>query len=184
MAADFAEKAVSLNDALPQAHIVLGFINMWQRDFEGAIAEVNKGLELDPNHAEGQMYKAIILGFAGQPEESIEWVEKAVRLNPGAPFWYLFAQGNANYSMGHYSEAIAACIKAAISNPNFIFAHLLLLACYGNLGNEEESKAELKECMARMPNLTVSWAQEVMPYKNDAVATQFTDDLRKANLLE
>jgi hypothetical protein len=50
------------------AHIVLGFINMWQRDFEGAIAEVNMGLELDPNHAEGQMYKAIILGFAGQPE--------------------------------------------------------------------------------------------------------------------
>jgi hypothetical protein len=35
-----------------------------------------------------------------------------------------------------------------------------------------------------MPNLTVSWAQEVMPYKNDAVVTQFTDDLRKANLLE
>ena len=183
-ASEFAEKAVILNAALPQAHIVLGFINMWQRNFDRAIAEVNKGLELDPNHAEGQMYKAIILGFAGQPEESLEWVEKAIRLNPGAPFWYLFAQGNASYSMGHYSEAIAACIKAAISNPNFIFAHLLLLACYSNLGNEEESKAELEECLARMPSLTVSWAQEVMPYKNNAVLTQFIDDLRKTNLLE
>jgi tetratricopeptide (TPR) repeat protein len=86
--------------------------------------------------------------------------------------------------MGHYSEAIAACLKAAISNPNFIFAHLLLLACYSNLGNAEESKAELKECLARMPNLTVSWAQEVMPYKDQAVLTQFIDDLRKAKLLE
>jgi tetratricopeptide (TPR) repeat protein len=183
-ASEFAEKAVILNAALPQAHIVLGFINMWQRNFDRAIAEVNKGLELDPNHAEGQMYKAIILGFAGQPEESMEWVEKAIRLNPGAPFWYLFAQGNASYSMGHYSEAIASCIKAAISNPNFIFAHLLLLACYSNLGNVEESKAELKECLARMPSLTVSWAQEVMPYKDQAVLTQFIDDLRKAKLLE
>jgi hypothetical protein len=48
----------------------------------------------------------------------------------------------------------------------------------------EESKAELKECLARMPSLTVSWAQEVMPYKDQAVLTQFIDDLRKAKLLE
>ena len=183
-ASEYAERAVTLKTELPQAHIVLGFINMWKRDFEGAIAEVNKGLDLDPNHAEGQMYKAIILGFAGHPEESMEWVEKAIRLNPGAPFWYLFAQGNAQYSMGHYSEAIAACIKAAIINPNFIFAHLLLLACYSNLGEVEESKAELRECLIRMPSLTVSWAQKVMPYKDSTVLTQFIDDLRTAKLQE
>ena len=183
-ASDFAERAVKLNDSLPQAHIALGFINMWRRDHEAAIAEVNKGLVLDPNHAEGQMYQAIILGFAGQPEESMEWVEKAIRLNPGSPFWYLFAQGNAYFSMGRYTEAVAACVKAAISNPNFIFAHLLLLACYSHLGNQEECEAELKECLTRMPDLSISWAQEVMPYKNDEVLTRFINDLREADLQE
>jgi len=183
-ASDFAERAVKLNDSLPQAHIALGFINMWRRDHEAAIAEVNKGLALDPNHAEGQMYQAIILGFAGQPEESMEWVEKAIRLNPGSPFWYLFAQGNAYFSMGRYTEAVAACVKAAISNPNFIFAHLLLLACYSNLGNQEECEAELKECLTRMPDLSISWAQEVMPYKNHEVLTRFINDLRGADLQE
>jgi adenylate cyclase len=183
-ASDFAERAVKLNDSLPQAHIALGFINMWRRDHEAAIAEVNKGLALDPNHAEGQMYQAIILGFAGQPEESMEWVEKAIRLNPGSPFWYLFAQGNAYFSMGRYAEAVAACVKAAISNPNFIFAHLLLLACYSNLGNQEECDAELKECLTRMPDLSISWAQEVMPYKNHEVLTRFINDLRGADLQE
>jgi len=183
-ASSFANKAVMLNDSLPQAHIVLGFINMWNRDHEVAIAEVDKGLSLDPNHAEGLMYKSIILGFAGQPEESMEWVEKAILLNPGAPFWYLFAQGNAYFSMGRYEEAVAACIKAAISNPNFIFAHLLLLACYSNLENTEECAAELKECLARMPELTLSWAQEVMPYKVHDVLTRFINDLRKAGLSE
>jgi adenylate cyclase len=181
---DFAERAVKLNGSLPQAHIVLGFINMWKRDYEAAISEVNQGLSLDPNHAEGFMYKAIILGFAGQPKESMEWVERATRLNPGSPFWYLFAQGNAYYLMGRYPDAIAACIKAAISNPNFIFAHLLLLACYSNLENPEECEAELKECLARMPDLTLSWALEVMPYKDNEVLTRFINDLRGAGLSE
>jgi adenylate cyclase len=183
-ASNFAEKAVELNDSLPQARVVLGFINMWKQDHEAAIAEVSRGLVLDPNHAEGQMYQAIILGFAGQPEESMEWVEKAILLNPGSPFWYLFAQGNAYFSMERYPEAIAACIKAAIINPNFIFAHLLLLACYSNLGMREECEAELKECLARMPDLTVSWAEEVMPYKDRDVLTRFINDLREAGLRE
>ncbi len=183
-ASDFAGRAVELNDSLPQAHVVLGFINMWKQDHEAAIAEVSQGLVLDPNHAEGHMYQAIILGFAGQPEESLESVEKSIHLNPGSPFWYLFAQGNAYFSMGRYPEAIAACIKAAIINPNFIFAHLLLLACYSNIGNQEECKAELKECLARMPELTVSWAQEVMPYKDRDVLSRFINNLQQAGLRE
>ena len=183
-ASNFAVKAVELNDSLPQARVVLGFINMWKHDHEAAIAEVSRGLVLDPNHAEGQMYQAIILGFAGQPEESMEWVEKAILLNPGSPFWYLFAQGNAYFSMERYPEAIAACIKAAIINPNFIFVHLLLLACYSNLGKREECEAELKECLARIPDLTVSWAEEVMPYKERDVLTRFINDLREAGLRE
>jgi adenylate cyclase len=181
-ASDFAERAVKLNDSLPQAHIVLGFINMWKHDHEKAIAEVKQGLKLDPNHAEGLMYQAIILGFAGQPEESMDWVEKAILLNPGSPFWYLFAQGNAYFSMGRYPEAISACLKAAISNPNFIFAHLLLLACYSNSGDQEACKAELKECLERMPDLTTGWVQEVMPYKDRDVLTRFINDLREAGL--
>lgn len=181
-AADFAERAVKLNDSLPQAHVVLGFINMWKRDHEAAIAEVKQGLVLDPNHAEGHMYQAIILGFAGKPTESMEWVEKAIILNPGAPFWYLFAQGNACYSLERYPEAIASGIKAAISNPNFIFAHLLLLACYSELGNQEGCQAEIQECLARMPDLTVSWAEEVMPYKDRDVLERFVNDLRGAGL--
>ena len=183
-ASAFAERAVELNDSLPQAHVVLGFINMWKQDHEAAITEVNQGLALDPNHAEGHMYQAIILGFAGQPEESMESVEKSIHLNPGSPFWYLFAQGNAYFSMERYPEAIAACIKAAIINPNFIFAHLLLLACYSNVGNQEECEAELKECLARMPDLSVSWAQEVMPYKDRDVLTRFINNLQQAGLRE
>ena len=183
-ASDFAERAVKLNDRLPQAHVVLGFINMWKRKHDSAIAEVNKGLALDPNHADGHMYQAIIMGFADRPEESVKWVEKATRLNPGTPFWYLFAQGHAYFLMGRYREAVGACTKAAISNPNFIFAHLVLLASHRKLGNKEEYRAELKECLARMPQLTAAWAKEVMPYKNPEVLTHFVDDLKEAGLQE
>ena len=51
-----AEKAVALDDcSLPEAHVNLGFICMWGKDHRRAVAEVEKGLALDPNHADGHM---------------------------------------------------------------------------------------------------------------------------------
>jgi hypothetical protein len=35
-----------------------------------------------------------------------------------------------------------------------------------------------------MPDLTVSWAEEVMPYKDRDVLTRFINDLREAGLRE
>ena len=85
---DNAKKATELDSNLAQAHIVLGFLHMWNKEHGLAIAEADRGLALDPNNADGQMYMAIILSFAGRPQESVGWVEKAIRLSPGAQFLY------------------------------------------------------------------------------------------------
>ena len=70
---DNAKKATALDDNLAQAHIVLGFLYMWNKQHDLAIAEAGRGLALDPNNADGQMYMAIILSFAGRPQESVGW---------------------------------------------------------------------------------------------------------------
>ena len=178
---DNAKKATELDSNLAQAHIVLGFLHMWNKEHGLAIAEADRGLALDPNNADGQMYMAIILSFAGRPQESVGWVEKAIRLSPGAQFWYYFALGTACLTMQRYDDAVAAYKLALGSNPNFIFSHLCLAASYGHLGRNEAS-GELAECLRLNPDLNVAWVKEVVPYKDAATLEQFVDGLHKAGL--
>ena len=177
-----AEKAVALDDSLPEAHVNLGFICMWGKDHPRALAEVEKGLDLDPNHADGHMYRAVMLSFTGQPAASVRWVAKANRLNPAAPFWYLWALGTACFSMERYAEAVAAFKKAVGYNPHFIFARLGLAASLGRLGKTGDAQAAFAECQAIFPDLTVAWVRDVVPYDETSALDRFIDGLSKAGL--
>ena len=177
-----AEKAVALDESLPEAHVNLGFICMWGKDHRRAVAEVEKGLALDPNHADGHMYHAVMLSFMGQPAASVRWVAKANRLNPAAPFWYLWALGTACFSMERYAEAVAAFKKAVGHNPHFIFARLGLAASYGRLGKTGDAQSAFAECRSIFPDLTADWVRDVVPYDQDSVLDRFVEGLRKAGL--
>ena len=178
----YAEKAVALDDSLPEAHVNLGFICMWSKDHARAVAEVEKGLALDPNHADGHMYHAVMLSFMGQPAASVRWVAKANRLNPAAPFWYLWALGTACFSMERYAEAVGAFKKAVGHNPHFIFARLGLAASYGRLGKMDEAQAAFNQCLSIFPDLTVGLIRDVVPYDEAAVLDRFVEGLGKAGL--
>ncbi len=54
------------------------------------IAEGERAVALDPNYADSYAVQAEVLNFAGRPEEALQSVEQAMRLNPRCPPWYLF----------------------------------------------------------------------------------------------
>ncbi len=45
-----AQKAVALDDSLPQAHVVLGAVYLWKKQHDQAIAEAERAIALDPNY--------------------------------------------------------------------------------------------------------------------------------------
>ena len=175
-------KAVELDDSLAQAHIVKGFVHLWRHEHDQALAELATGLTQDPNHADGHMWKAIVSGFAGDPEEGVREVQHAMRLNPGSPFWYLFALGNACFAMWRYEECIEACNKAIEKNPNFIFAQMLLAAGLGHLGRTDGADKALAECRRLNPHFSLTWARNLIPYKEQATVDRFVAGLEKAGL--
>ena len=181
---EHASAAVARDEALAQAHVVLAFILVWRKDLERALTEVERGLALDPNHADGHSYQAIIQGFAGRPEESVRWVDKAMRLNPAAPFWYLWALGVACFSLGRYQDVVAACRKCSAANPNFVFAHLYLAAAYGQLDQKAEAAAEVEACRRLNHEASTGWARRVMPFADAAVLERFVHGLSQAGLPE
>ena len=107
-ALQLAQKSVALDDGLPSAHMFLGWIHLWRKEHDQAIAEAKRGLALDPNNAEGHVRLGHTLDFAGRPAEGIPLIEKAMRLDPHYPFSYVFWLGHAFHSLQRYDEAIAA----------------------------------------------------------------------------
>lgn len=175
-------KAVEIDDMAAQGHIVKGFVHLWRHEHDQALAELDRGLELDPNHADGHMWKAIVSGFAGNPEVGVKEVQHAMRLNPESPFWYLFALGNACFAMWRFEECVAACAKAVAKNPNFIFAQMLLAAGLGQLGRSAEANRALDECRRLNPHFTLTWAENLIPFKEQTVVERFAAGLKKAGI--
>ena len=177
-----ASRAVELDDAGAQGHIVKGFVHLWRHEHDMALAELETGLTLDPNHADGHMWKAIVCGFSGEPEKGVRAVQHAMRLNPGSPFWYLFALGNACFAMERDEECVEACRQAVAKNQNFIFAQMLLAAGLGQLGQSEGADEALSECRRLNPSFSLDWSQNLIPYKDQATIDRFSAGLKKAGL--
>jgi TolB-like protein/DNA-binding winged helix-turn-helix (wHTH) protein/Flp pilus assembly protein TadD len=73
-----AQRGLALNDAFPLGHLVLGYIYLGQKQYELAIAEMERGIALDPNDAIGYAALAETLSRAGRREEAVGMVEQAL----------------------------------------------------------------------------------------------------------
>ena len=183
-ALELARKGVALDDELPFAHMFLGWIHLWRKEHEQAIAEARRCLELDPDNAEGHGRLGHILDQAGRPAEGLPFIETAMRLDPHYPFLYIFWLAHAFQSMERYDEAIAAYRRTISRNPDFFSAHLQLAATYALLGRIEEATAEAAQALRRDPSCSVQRYAKRLPYKDAAVLARLIDGMRKAGLPE
>jgi adenylate cyclase len=127
---EMAQKALALNDSLPTAHSLLSYVYTQQQQYDQALAEGERAIALDPNDAESYAGQAQVLNIAGRPEEALQSVAQAMRLNPRCPPWYLLNLGWAYRMTGRYAEAVATQKEVISRNPNFIYANLHLANSY------------------------------------------------------
>ena len=182
-AAERAQQAIVLDDALPGPHATLGMIKLFQKQYEQAAAEAERAIALDPNNAGGYNSLASVLYAVGRSEEAIEAAKKAVHLDPHQ--WLHFnALGQAYLIAGQYEEAIAAFKRVLTYNPDFWAAHWGLAIIYSESGREEEARAEGAEMLRIMPQFTVEgWTRKAgSAFKDPEVTERFAAALRKAGL--
>jgi tetratricopeptide (TPR) repeat protein len=174
-----AQKAVALSDSLPWAHTQLGYVYLFQKQYERAIAEMKRAIALDPNFVWGYVGLAYVLSDMGKPEEAVGLVEKAMRLDPPSADQNL---GRVYYLAGRTEEAIAPLKRFLARRPNFLHAHLDLAAVYSELGREEEARAEAAEVLRLSPNFSLEVHKQREPIKDPAVLERYLAALRKAGL--
>jgi len=181
-----AEKAVALDDDLPQAHWAVARVYSRKRLFDGdrAIASLRKTIALDPNYADGHAFLAIVLVFVGRAEEALGHVETAMRLNPHFPFWYYYALGASQFMLTRYDAAIESFEKAIERNPTWVSTHRFLVAAYGQLGMTDEAEWEMEELrMLGFEPTLANWRSKIQ-VEDPAYLARYFDGLRKAGVPE
>jgi hypothetical protein len=81
------------------------------------------------------------VGTLGRPEQARAMMERAFRLNPGAPPLYFYNQLRVAYLCADYATAVAA----ARQSPDTPLTKLFLAMSLARLGRESESEAVVKE---------------------------------------
>jgi adenylate cyclase len=95
----------------------------------------------------------------GDPESSLEYLEKGLRRSPRDPnIGILYsAFGRAYLLLGRWQESIAYSLKARVNAPTLIVVHLALAAAFAQAGDEIEAKASLAEAFLIEPNISFAW---------------------------
>ena len=181
-ALEFAQKAIAMDESQADAYALLGYVCLFQRQFDRAIKEGERAVALNPNGADHRVWLAMILTSAGRPEEAVELVNKAIRLNPFPPNWYFLSLGNAFFTMGRYEEAVGAYKRTFERSPDFLLTKIGLAASYNALGREEDARAAAIEVLRIDPKFSLERFAEGLLYKDQKDADRYINALRKAGL--
>jgi adenylate cyclase len=180
---EMAQKALSMDDSLPNAHGLLSSLYLLKRDYDKAIAEGDRAVALNPGEAFAHHWYAASLIYIGRSEEAIPIFQKAIRLNPfGASFLYR-ALGSALRNTGRFEESVSAFKKAIRIAPDDLPGHIGLTITYSMMGREKNARAEAAEVLRINPKFSVDgWAKNNPTYKDHSTDGKIINALCKAGL--
>lgn len=141
-----AMRAVALDPADPMAHLILGRILLYRRDFAKAEHHLERATILNPNDADMQTQMALAYCALGQPERGREAAALAVRLNPFHDDWYFAYAAMPEFYLGEYAASLSLAGRApeVAADMNAYRA-----AAEAHLGRIPEAQASLERFRAR-----------------------------------
>jgi adenylate cyclase len=102
------EIALALDDNDSDVHRILAALNLMREDHEKAAHHQERALALNPNYDLVVVQQGELLTWLGRPEEGIDWIKKAMRLNPYHPERFWNHLGRACYCAEKYAAAAEA----------------------------------------------------------------------------
>lgn len=178
-ACELAREAVATDDLNARAHAELGFVYLFQRQYEKARLELQRGLALNPNDAD-TMAELSAVEVYSNPERALELIRGAMRLNPHYPDWYLWYLGDAYYGLKKYQDVVDTI--ELMRNPTL--GRRLLAASYAHLGKLEEARWQAERILAADPNFSIAAFVAKLPEIDAETGASFIEGLHKAGLPE
>jgi len=174
-----AETARSLDDNDAECHRILCEINLIRRDFDRAEYHQQRALSLNPNDPRVVAQRGYLLTCLGQPTDAVEWIDKALRLDPTQPGEYYMRSLIVLHAAAKYTNATQAFVRLA--KPQF-FAHAHMAACLAELNDRIKAEPHVVEVLRSRPSFSVTQYATTLPFKKRVDADHIRAGMLKAGL--
>lgn len=171
--------ALALDDNDSDVHRILAACNLVRHDYDKAAYHQERALSLNPNDDLIVVQQGEILTWLGRPEEGIEWIRKAMRLNPYHPERFWNHLGRAYFVARRYEEALQAF--ARITAPD-VFHHAFMAAAHARLGHDAEARRHVEEVLERQPDFRTETYLETLHHRQDGDIAHHRESLLLAGL--
>ncbi len=185
-AGEAARQAVALDGNDAGALTTLAMAAMFLRRYDEAFQYLDEAVRQNPNLARAYGTLAALHGLSGSYEASHQALAHAMALSPrdtSRTFWYA-GHGIAAYVAERYEECVDVCNEALRTYPGYASSLRQLTAALAMLGREDEARAALDELLQRMPGLTISQVNKIVPIRHAADNERWLEGLRRAGLPE
>jgi tetratricopeptide (TPR) repeat protein len=180
---------------------------MYRREHNEATQRAEEAVKRNPNYADGYAVWAQVLIYSGEPKEALDKLEKAIKLNPITPFFYLYHLGQANYVWGvldrlaapddpnvgrqRFEEAEKHLREALAKSNNFRPARSYRVAVLRELDRQVDAVKEInislekdeplaKNLKSGNQQLAEEQIRRNSPYKHEEITNRLWNALREA----
>ncbi|MFU0506727.1 adenylate/guanylate cyclase domain-containing protein [Pseudaminobacter sp. NGMCC 1.201702] len=171
------ERALALDDNDADVHRILAAVNVNNNELTTARYHQERALFLNPNYDLVVVQQGELLTWLGRPEEGVEWIRKAMRLNPHHPERFWSHLGKAHFAARQYGEAIEAFMHLSTMDD---VQHAFIAACYGWLGDGIAASAHLEKARALAPEFGIESFLATLHYAQESDAQHLREGLVKA----
>jgi adenylate cyclase len=187
-AIEYAQKEEATGKSGGAFHTLMNVIYILQGKYDEAIAEGERATAMEPNSAMHYARLGTAFRYAGRPSEAVANVNKAIRLNPYYPAWYLNDLAAAFDMAGQYNEALATWNKLLERSLKGefppLYVYMGLAITYARLGQMEKARSYVDEILKINPKAAAESFGKSTPYKDRAYVDSLVSLLIKAGLPE
>jgi adenylate cyclase len=171
---DAAVRALELDDEEAEAHVYLAETKrILDWDLDGALAEFNRAVEIDPNSTPSNYFVAALHAARGNRDKALGYLQRTSKIDPASLWVSNFACELYRY-FGLYDEAIAAGERALQLDPTFAhYGEPALAAVYREMGRFDDAIAlyrKAREFTGR-PGFGLAITYARMKQRNEALET-------------
>ena len=172
-------KAMALDDNDADVHRILAAVSIAQGDLNRARYHQDRALTLNPNYDLVVVQMGELFTWLGQAAEGVDWIRKAMKLNPHHPARFWSHLGKAHFVGKQYGQAIEAFMHLSTMD---VQQHAFVAACYGWLGDRTAATAHVARVRELDPALDLPNFLATMHYANKQDLEHLREGLEKAGM--
>ncbi|QKC85434.1 tetratricopeptide repeat protein [Mesorhizobium sp. NZP2077] len=174
-----AQRAVEIDPNDSDACSALGYVQLYERNWDEAKSLLELAIRLNPNNANAGIWLAELYIYLGNPQDALTACAEALRLNPRPHHAYFWVLGMAQFAVGQYDEAMATLSRDETYGTG---SRVNLIPALAFAGRVPDAREEARLFLAGNPDWTIGEFAANLPFRSMSAAQPFVDGWRMAGL--